>query len=363
MIKKRNLIAILSMMVLCSGILPGFDALYEFKLKLLNQNRPGKAWNFLNLDRTFALKYEDPDSFIRRATCVEIKGKNIFILDNNSHKLVVYDGKGNFLQKVGVPGRGPGDIEFPIWHCLYNDKIFIANNNGIDIFGKNLKFVDRIRPFFFTLKFLVADDKIYSVPAGSYKGGYPFFLKLDMNGTVEAEFRDKDFENSYLKNGNSGYVVNLNGGLMFVPMNFNTVYFFEKDGRVAKKIKIKYEFLDRLGEWNKRQNEKGKRVGGALITWFANMIASAKTHRGKLYILLKIPRLEIISIDMDGNVQDHFYNDRDFKFMRWYDFSIETIGEQTVFYVLGFSLDPENSKQSSEFGLFRMVPTIDEKSK
>ncbi len=341
--------------IISNGDLLAFDALFELKLKLQEKYKPADSWDFLKYDDGFALKFELDESYIQMGACLKVKGEKIYILDNNLHKLMVFKKSGEYIGKLGIKGRGPGDIYYPMWFEFYKDKIYIVNNNGIDIFNvDDLKFSRRIRTFFFSFRFAVADDKIYTVQTASYHGKHPVFLQLNMKGAVENTFSDKEFEKSNLKYDKSGDVFYLKHQAIFVPKNQNLLYFFDNSGKLNKKIRINYPFLDEIEEWNEKQNSNSSRK--RMSYWFSNMFSSAKTFRGDIYLLLKIPRLEILRIDTKGNMKGHFYNNDDFRYMRWYDFDIVEEEGKMIFYLLGHSDGKEKKRDMIDFGVYRMIP-------
>ena len=83
----------LFLLLLNLNLLFGFDALLEYKLKLLDQFKPAKEWVQLKLDDLFAMEFESPDSFIKMGTCLELKdGKFV-------RTALVLTGKGTTLIK------------------------------------------------------------------------------------------------------------------------------------------------------------------------------------------------------------------------------------------------------------------------
>jgi hypothetical protein len=188
------------------------------------------------------------------------------------------------------------------------------------------------------------------VPIGSYKENNPLILKLGMDGSVQSGFYDERIGKSALKNDRVGYLGIVNDNLIFIPTNWNMIYVIDENLKLRKKIQIKYGLLDDLEKWNNKSlnNKKGFRF------WFANMIASVKTIQDRIYVLLDIPRLEIIQININGNIEKHFYNDVDFRFMRWTDFTVEENGNVPTFYIMGYSIGKEK-KGLSELGVYKLI--------
>jgi hypothetical protein len=341
---------ILIVLIFSSGALFGFDELFEYKLKHEKNYNPGESWIKLNFDDSFALEFESEDSFIRVGTCLEKQDGNFYIIDNNLHKFVAFNENGKFLKKVGQIGKGPGDLYCPYFIRFFKNRIFIHDNNGFEIFGKDFNFLKRIRTFLIIHDYIFFRENIYCVPIGSYKENNPLILKLGMDGSVQSGFYDERIGKSALKNDRVGYLGIVNDNLIFIPTNWNMIYVIDENLKLRKKIQIKYGLLDDLEKWNNKSlnNKKGFRF------WFANMIASVKTIQDRIYVLLDIPRLEIIQININGNIEKHFYNDVDFRFMRWTDFTVEENGNVPTFYIMGYSIGKEK-KGLSELGVYKLI--------
>jgi hypothetical protein len=82
------------------------------------------------------------------------------------------------------------------------------------------------------------------------------------------------------------------------------------------------------------------------------MVAAAKTFEGKIFILLNVPRLEILEVSSEGKVVTHFYDDEYFRQMNWIDFAIDRINNSIKFYVLGNSI--REDKPSADFNIYRL---------
>lgn len=334
------------------NLLMGFDELFEFKLKLLEKHKPEKQWCQLYRDVSFSLNSKQPESLLKMPNYLRIQENKIYILDNNLHKVVVYNKNKEFLGILGKSGKGPGDFYYPSWFEFYNGDLYIYNDFRIDVFSKQLKFLRRIRPFLPIYSFIIHDDHIFCTTNGKYRDKYPLFLKLDMNGRIEEEFYIKDLEKLIYQRSKQGNIIYVDHYILIFLSHWNKIYVYDAGSGHIKTIRIKYDLLDRIETWNDRPINKKKRGN---FFWFSNIFASAKVRKGVIYILLKVPRLEIISIDLEGNIIKHYFNDHDFRYMRWKDFAIEYEEGKLVFYVLGYSIGKEEDETLNEFGVHRML--------
>ncbi len=335
------------------NLLQGFEKVTEEKIKLMDKFKPAAHWTALKFDDTFALQFDHPDSFIRMPTCIQVIGGKLYIVDNMQQKVVVFDEQGRFKQKIGQPGKGPGDFDAPWWLIYTNEGFFVNNNNGIEFFGKDFKFKNRVRPFLTINRFAAHETNFYINIFLGYKGRYPLVLKLDRNGGVVGGYYDEEVEKSYLKLLPIGNPLIIKDHLVFIPEIWNTIYVLDKDLGLKKKTKVRYEMLDVMDKCNERE----LKTSTSTVTNYFGMYRSTKVCNDKIYLLLDLPRLEILQVDLEGNILEHFYNDTDFRFMRWSDFAVDAGEKQTVFYLMGNSVGEDKGRDLSELGVYRM--TID----
>lgn len=343
---------ILGLIMLASvNLLTGVDELFEFKHKLLKKYPPGRQWHRLHRDAAFSLDSGKPEALLKMPTQLRIRQDKIYILDNNLHKIVIYNRYREFIGILGKPGKGPGDLYYPSWFGFYNDDLYIYNDFKIDVFSKQLKFLRCIKPRLPVYSFTIGGDTIFCTTNHKYRDRYPLFLELDMNGRIKEEFHVKDLEKPIYRRSREGYIVSHDRLILILLRHWNRIYVHDRGEGSIKTVRIKYDLLDRIEMWNDRPANKRE---GSHFFWFANISAALREFQNVIYILLKVPRLEIIGIDTEGNIVKHLYNDRDFRFMRWKDFAVDTEGGRLVFYVMGYSIGDAEDEKLNEYGVHRM---------
>jgi hypothetical protein len=331
----------------------GLDELFMTKQNLIKQFPPDNRWVFLEVDPSFKLDFHSTDSFLSIGVCLKVKEKRLIAVDNRQHQLMVFEDSGKFKEAVGREGRGPGDLLYPTWMEIYQDNIYVDNNNGIEVFDGDLKFVRRIRSFLEIYRFTIADDFMYCTTRGVYKEKYPLFLKLNLHGGVEEAVYSPDLDDPLFKISKEGDILILNGQVILVPKHWNRMYVYDKQLKTLKKVSIKYKLLDLIQRWNQRNLRREQKN----VLWFSNLTAAAKVFRGRIYLLFKLPRVEIIGVDTEGNIVEHFYNDKDLRYARWFDFVIQEEEGMPVFYVMGFAGDIQKKRGDlHEYDIFRLIP-------
>jgi hypothetical protein len=347
--KKCNFLMLIFLIVIQ---LVGANKLFQFKLMRMEKYKPERGWRSLKVDFSFHLRKKGTAALIKSAVAMEKIDDELYIVDNLQHEISVFLMNGELKTKIGRVGSGPGEFQFPRSLAFYRNKFYFVSNTGIDIFCDDLRYEKRIRPFLNITKIAVFENSIYCNTLDSSLNNYPLIFKLDLNGKIEKYYYDQDIDHSSLKEDKSGNILIFDSMIVFVPINWNQIYFLDKNLNLIKKIELEYNLLKDLESWNKTENIRIK----PNVWWFCNMIASAKSFENKIFILLNIPRLEILEISRDGKIDYHYYNDQDFRFMNWIDFAIEKTNNEFCFNVLGHSMGEE--KASADFEVYRLTYNV-----
>ena len=88
-------------------------------------------WSFT---RSFALGGQDegPESFynVRRGSVGTDAAGNIYVLDADAHRVVMFDGSGEFVRTMGREGEGPGEISWPFGLSVRPDGTVLVDDIG-----------------------------------------------------------------------------------------------------------------------------------------------------------------------------------------------------------------------------------------
>jgi len=88
-------------------------------------------WTF---SRSFSLGGQDegPESFynVRRGSVGTDAAGNIYVLDADAHRVVMFDGSGEFVRAMGREGEGPGEISWPFGLSVRPDGTVLVDDIG-----------------------------------------------------------------------------------------------------------------------------------------------------------------------------------------------------------------------------------------
>jgi hypothetical protein len=95
------------------------------------------------------LPAEGEDVFFKNIPFIAVDDfGNIYAVDNLRHTIYKLDKNGKLIMEIGRKGQGPGDLSYPRYISIYNNRIFTVDNIGISIFDLNGKFINRFRKFY-----------------------------------------------------------------------------------------------------------------------------------------------------------------------------------------------------------------------
>jgi len=305
-------------------------------------------WEKLVVDYSFEFPKIAKSAFLKSASTMEKIDNTLFVVDNLKHEIRIFRLNANGHMILGQEGNGPGDFQFPRSIAFSETRYFVSDNNGIEVFDKDLYFIKRVRPFLNVTTLCILGKNIYCNAMDSYRNRFPLVFRLDLNGRIEKCYIDEQIEGSRLRLDKEGRIFSLGDMIVFVPINWNQIYFLDTNLGLIKKLALDYPLLDVLQEWNTSIDS----LPDLHSVWLCNMVAAAKTFEGKIFILLNVPRLEILEVSSEGKVVTHFYDDEYFRQMNWIDFAIDRINNSIKFYVLGNSI--REDKPSADFNIYRL---------
>jgi hypothetical protein len=227
-----------------------FDRLFQYKLKCIEKYRPEIAWKYMKVDHSFQFHLEKISTSRIIGVAIEKIDDELYIVNNLQHQIVVFRMSGELKTKLGQEGVEPGEFLFPRSLAFYHNKFYFVSNIGIDIYHKDLTFAKRIRPFLNITKISVFEDSIYCNTLESFRNHYPLVFKLDLNGKIEKYYHDERIDKSMLKEDKYGNVCIIENMIVFIPNNWNMIYFLDNRLNLVNKTKLEYGLLDDLEDWN-----------------------------------------------------------------------------------------------------------------
>lgn len=188
--------------------------------------------------------------FFYMPTAIKFDSDNIFILAAKDHEIKVFSKSGSFKYSIGKKGTGPGEFNLPMHMDIYNDKIYVSDNQNrrIQILDKQGNYLSGFKVLFSPKKILVAGEDNILVshlplrPTGKEKMIHCF----NRNGELLWEKIDSYFSanNIYDIFLNQIFLERAENEQFFLIRSCNDrhIYLYNKDGELAEKIKVTEEY-------------------------------------------------------------------------------------------------------------------------
>jgi hypothetical protein len=99
---------------------------------------------------SLGLEEGDPNEVFSTIASVGFDSRgNLFILDRDNRRIVMFDRSGAFVRTIGSSGQGPGEFTFPVGMAVYDDgrlAVMDLGNAGISVLDANGVYADIVSP-------------------------------------------------------------------------------------------------------------------------------------------------------------------------------------------------------------------------
>jgi tripartite motif-containing protein 71 len=208
------------------------------------------------------------------------KQDNIYVSEFLSHRIQIFDSKGQWKQTIGAQGFGDGEFDHPSGITVNSEDCLIVvdrGNNRVQVFNKNLNFIESFGPYGSIRKRLLyphaitvdSDDNIYVV------NHTDSIIIYNRNGEWKKTIDMYKEENCKLKSIQD-IVVDKIGSRIFIYNNFDhSIGVLSPSGKLLFKFAhyTQYKYVNRLALTN---------CGKYLLVsdWFNNSIDVFYTMNG-----------------------------------------------------------------------------------
>lgn len=204
----------------------------------------------------------NPESYFGSLDMVKLDSlNNIYILDDRNNAVLKFDKNGNFLKKIGKKGRGPGELERPIFMLVDHELVLISEGTKrIDVFDLegNYKSSHSNKDLYIYTNLIRSNDNGFwslTIPIASNVDSVRILTELDseLNQIGEAQISPKLFYENYDRdkaNITTGAVTSI---VRIDSITFAMVFQDLYNGKIL-------EFENRDDQWNLNKEIKGKNI-------------------------------------------------------------------------------------------------------
>ncbi|MDM7920194.1 MAG: 6-bladed beta-propeller [Methanosarcina sp.] len=304
----------------------------------MEKNYPDKC-KPLYLNRTIPLESasKSPEILFKGVTTLSWSTSGHLILpDSILNFIYIMDRHGNITRKVGKPGQGPGELMQPI-KAFSGDgllQVLELGNMRIQSFDENGNHLNSFRLFrFYTSMERTNDGLFFGAPAFHQTSTGLVDLLTD-KGELLATFGDCLNYSSDNKNFNldNSIVISVSdaGDLWVAFKHYPIIRRYSKRGELLTEFHIDHPIMNRQAAANRKGEVllTNQRAQARII-----VINAIRSFENNIYILRTHPCLEIMALDLNGNISAIYYWSEDLSYSSL-DFLLRREGERIEFYVL-----------------------------
>lgn len=268
-------------------------------------------------------KFSFPDNDLERGgvyffgadhLCFDNDG-NIYISDSRENCIYKFDPQGTFLKKIGRRGQGPREFD----HVLYLDTdkennliIYDDGNSRIQILDSN---GDYLRSFkIFNTGFAMVCNKQGYIYAGlrSYDFNDPLIGVFDYQGKMISSFGQRlKFPTGSFGSLPIHLAVNNKNELFATWWFLPVVRRYSEGGELLSEYEIKHKIMQEFGKRNYEALSKTSDSPPRLHIITTNI----RAKDDGLYLLRYYPRIELLEIDLKGEIKNIYWADQTYDFI------------------------------------------------
>ena len=257
---------------------------------------------------------------------------NIYVVDRRNSNVVVFNSKGEYLYSFGRRGQGPGDLYYPQNISILKNNIVVyeAGNNRIQFFnmkGKSLKFIQMFKAYHNVI--LSKKGIIYGVPRHIIPGtGQKMIDVINSEGELVKSFGELKELLMNVEMGTTAELslINDESEILLVYDFIPIIERYSINGELLSSVKITNPIIDDEAKNNQNHLSKGE-LG------LRTILPAVRTYENKTYLLHSWPRVEILELDKNYNIEKIFFSIVSWDF-HVRDFLINRDGEQTTVYCI-----------------------------
>lgn len=277
------------------------------------------------------IKKGEGGEFIYPASLAASADGGVYLADNNGH--AIHYRRANEPHADALPIQsGGGKLLFPTTVREHGGNLFVSDNEGIKVFGRDGKFQRLLRTYYGIFDFVVArDGSIYaSVTYNAPKDSDPLIVKLDATGKRVGDLGRRRTVPQYRGLDERVYL-HLTDELLIAAYKHRPVVqvYNLSDGALAREFNVSHPAFAPLDEiYN-----KGVAAGSSSTkTFIPRYIAGVSASGGRLFVLLHLPRPEIVELDLQGRETNRYRNDEVSNVIDYFGFDVRAAGDRPLFY-------------------------------
>ncbi len=350
MIKKFKIISSSLFVLLVSltsfGCSPSISNLSEkdIKSRLIKKHPIENSWIKLRTMNYFPTKEDEAKGnyfHLPSDLAVGTDG-SIFVSDCNLHQILKFDANGKYIKSIGQKGDGPGEFICPRKIRVTSDNSLFVLEGGkprIQVIDGEGNYLREFKIFYSINDFIVSDGFIYancSYPEDEQKTN-PLVVKFDTYGKIIGSFGKRIDRPGNFSEDSKVFLALSNNEIIAVFKHYPLVVRHTLEGTTLREIRMDIPIFRELEKYNYKKKYTNPAPN---IVRLPRLTAGVKVVDKSIFVLAHLPRLEIIEMDMEGNIKNWYYSEELKNVINLVGFEvrkkkgIEDLRERLLFYVL-----------------------------
>ena len=281
----------------------------KVKQKFLKSYKINKNWRELTLLKVIPGVNENKFFFRNPSDMCFSDDGRLFVVDNFLSQITVLTNEGDFIRTFGKFGQGPGEFNYPLRIEIdEKDTLYVYQGGRMTMLNTHGKFLDLYHILFTVDDFVIARGRVYANKNYRPKENIEGIIQvLDKTGKTIFSFGEP-YWISDLKINDEAVLLATDQQRLFVCFRHHPVLrIYNLDGQLIKEIRVNLDILNRLEKLVSDPKYTGIKYNPRAIPRLPRLMAGLAVYDNRIYILLHLPRIEILSLDMDGKILNHYY--------------------------------------------------------
>lgn len=281
----------------------------ELRVEILRRYPVQSDWIELKVKKVFPSGRDNEQSspLLTPVTVLQSRMDTLYIVDNRSQRVTELSPQFAVLRQF--PSDPHNELVRPTWAAISSDgSLYVLDLNGFNVFSVSGELLRKFKaPVGCNAITIGPNDKLYVNPIFSYskpESNQPLIMQFDLSGTLVNSFGkriDKPENRSY----DSRVLLTWYRDELLAVFNHRCkMQRYSLDGRLIKDIDIPSRLLREIEQYNldpKFTAQVPGRVG------LISLVAGVSVFRERIFILLDLPRIEILEFDPEGRQRNHYY--------------------------------------------------------